>query len=38
MGKAILENPLAARLGEGFQLGMLIRTPSESVILICVCG
>ena len=23
------ENPIAARLGEGFQLGMLIRTPSK---------
>ena len=27
MGKAIWENPIAARLGKGFQLGMLIRTP-----------
>ena len=25
-------------LGEGFQLGMLVRTPSKRVILICVCG
>ena len=38
MGKAIWVNPIAARLGEGFQLGMLIRTPSKRVILICVCG
>ena len=38
MGKTIWENPIAARLGEGFQLGMLIRTPSKRVILICVCG
>ena len=38
MGKAIRENPIAARLGEGFQSGMLIRTPSKRVILICVCG
>ena len=38
MGKAIWENPVAARLGEGFQLGMLIRTPWERTILICVCG
>ena len=27
MGKAIWENPITARLGEGFQLWMLIRTP-----------
>ena len=27
MGKAIWENPIAARLGEGFQMGILIRTP-----------
>ena len=26
------------RLGESFQLGMLVRTPSKRVILICVCG
>ena len=26
------------QLGEGFQLGMLIRTPSKRVVLICVCG
>ena len=26
------------RFGESFQLGMLIRTPSKRVILICVCG
>ena len=25
-------------LGEGFQLGMLVRTPRKRVILICVCG
>ena len=25
-------------LGEGFQLGMPIRTPCKRVILICVCG
>ena len=37
MGKAIGEHPIAARLGEGFQLGMLFRTPSKMVILICVC-
>ena len=29
MGKAIRENPIEVRLGEGFQLGMLIRTPSK---------
>ena len=38
MGKAIWENPIAARLGKGFQLGMLVRTPSKRVILTCVCG
>ena len=38
MEKAIWENPSAARLGEGFQLGMLIRTPWKRVIHICVCG
>ena len=27
VGKAVWENPIAARFGEGFQLGMLIRTP-----------
>ena len=38
MGKAIWENPFKVRLGEGFQLGMSFRTPSKSIILICVCG
>ena len=38
IGKAIWENPFEARLGEGFQLGMLIRTPWKRVVLICVCG
>ena len=37
-GKAIWENPIQVRLGEGFQLGMLIRTPSKRIILISVCG
>ena len=32
------ENPIEVRLGEGFQLTMLIRTPAKRVILICVCG
>ena len=32
------ENPFEARLGEGFQLGMPVRTPSKRVVLICVCG
>ena len=32
------ENPLKARLGESFQLGMLIRPPRKEIILICVCG
>ena len=35
MGKAIWENPIDVRLGEGFPL---IRTPWKRVILICVCG
>ena len=38
MGKAIWENPIEVQLGEGFQLGMLIRTPWKRVVLICVCG
>ena len=37
-GDAIWENPIAARLGEGFHLGMLSRTPWKRVILICECG
>ena len=38
MGWAIWGNPIAARLGKGFQLGMLVRTSSKRVILSCVCG
>ena len=38
MWKAIWENPIEVRLGEGFQLGMLIRTPWKRIVLICVCG
>ena len=38
MGKAIWENPTAVRFGKGFQLGMLVRTPSKRIILVCVCG
>ena len=38
MGKAIWEHPIEVRLGEGFQLGMLNRTPWTRVFLICVCG
>ena len=38
MGKAVWENPIEVRLGEGFQLGMLIRTLWKRIILICVCG
>ena len=38
MGKAIWENPIEVRLGESFQLGMLVRTPWRGIILICVCG
>ena len=37
-GKAIWENPIEVRLEEGFQLGMLIRTPWKRFVLICVCG
>ena len=32
MGKTIWENPIKIRLGEGFQLGMLIRTPWKRVL------
>ena len=38
MAKAIWENPIEVRLGEGFQLGMLIRTPWKRIFLICVDG
>ena len=38
LGKAIWENPFEVRLGEGFQLIMLFRTPWKRVILVCVCG
>ena len=38
MGKAIWESAIETWMGEGFQLGMLIRTPWNRVILICVCG
>ena len=38
MGKAIWRNSIEVRLWEGFQLGMLIRTPLKRIILICVCG
>ena len=38
MGKAICQNPIEVRLGEGFQLVMLIRTPWKRVVLICGCG
>ena len=33
MGKAIWENPIAARLVEGSQLGMLIRAPWKGLFL-----
>ena len=33
MGKAIRENPIEVRLGEGFQLGMLIRAPPKGLFL-----
>ena len=36
MGKAIWENPFKIRSGEGFQLGMLIRTQGKRGILFCV--
>ena len=38
MGKAIGENPIEIQLGEGFHLGLLVRTPWKRVVLICVCG
>ena len=38
MGKAIRESSIETWLGEGFQLGMPIRTPSKRVILVFVCG
>ena len=38
MGKAMWENPIEIRLGGSFQLGMLIRTPWQRIVLICVCG
>ena len=38
MEKTIWKNPIEVRLGESFQLGMLIRTPWKRIILICVCG
>ena len=38
MGKAIWENPIEIRLGEGFHLRMLNRTQRKRVILICACG
>ena len=38
MGKAIWENPIATRLGEGSQLGMSLCTSWKRIILICVCG
>ena len=38
-GKGILrKSPLKHGLGEGFQLGILIRTSWKRIILICVCG
>ena len=37
-GKAIWRNPIAARLGESFQLGKLLRTSWKRTVLICVCG
>ena len=36
--KPIWENPIEVRLGEGFQLGLLIRSKWRRIILICVCG
>ena len=32
MGKVIWENPIAARLGGGFQLRMFIRTPVKKAL------
>ena len=36
MGKAIWENPIEVRLGEGFQLGMLVRTPWKKGLFLSV--
>ena len=38
MGKAVWENPIEVRLGEGFRLVTLIHTSWKRIILICVCG
>ena len=38
MGKAIWESPIEVRMGEGFQLGMCIRTQWKRIILICESG
>ena len=38
MGKAIRESSIEIRLGESFQLGMLIRIPWRRIFLINVCG
>ena len=32
------KKPIKVRLGESFQLGMSLRTPSKRIVLICVCG
>ena len=37
-GKAIWETPIEVRLGEGFEMGMYIRTLWQRINLICVCG
>ena len=38
MGKTIWESPIAIRLGESFQSGMLLRLLWKRIILISVCG
>ena len=37
MEEAIRESSFGTRLGEGFQLGMLVRAPRARVTLVCVC-
>ena len=35
--RQVEKNPNKVRLGKSFQLAMSFRTPSERIILICVC-
>ena len=38
LGKGKLRKSYWSTLGEGFQLGLFIRTQGKKIILICVCG